>query len=131
MDPFSFLTRVLALHHPTVDTAPSSSPTSTSPQQQPHRPHHPTPSSAAATAAHAAVLKLASEVLSQEPGLLEGAVEVRTEGGRQGGMGMGRRLAVSESLLVAHRALPSQNRHWTGPRCVALPRGSTDGSCIW
>ena len=91
MDPFSFLTRVLALHHP---TPPSASPTSTServngqPQQQPpQRPHHPSPSSAAATAAHAAVLKLASEVLSQEPGLLEGAVEVRTEeaGGGMGG----------------------------------------------
>lgn len=82
MDPFSFLSRVLALHHPIVDTPPSDSPTCTSErgnvlqQQRPHRPHYPSPSSAAATAAYAAVLKLASEVLSQEPGLLEGAVEV-------------------------------------------------------
>ncbi|GAB5034894.1 Hypothetical protein NocV09_02200500 [Nannochloropsis oceanica] len=81
MDPFSFLARVLALHHPIVDTPPSDSPTSTRErsnvlqQQRSHSQHHPSPSSTIATAAYAAVLKLASELLSQEPGLLEGAVE--------------------------------------------------------
>ncbi len=115
MDPLTFLSKVLALHHP-AKGAPANPPSSSSPPSPPHlQPQssermppraaaaattlHPQPASAGAVAAHAAVLKLASEVLSQEPGLLEGAVEVRR--GERGSLDRARQL-ITQPFTHAH-----------------------------